>query len=291
MEAFIKALENIKQGVEGTLVKVVEGIGKIPENVSIIANDLMARISKGIDLVEKVGFDAADDVMRAVNQGLTNLKNVIPSSLSDAEDRVKSAVSSAIDTVSNLVSQVSKNIENSRSWADYYTEAGLSDLNTVLDATKYAASQIAGLSIEDINKAVNEGGAVATATLNQILHALDQQYSLVKASSEDNAKTVLDTVKETVNNIYVTVSQDVSGLVNMVKTGLGEAYQLIYSTVTGLIQNALPYLELISLALGGLPKFIEGLFSQYFEIKPEDILDFQEQYQKLIIQKYVEGVK
>jgi len=37
------------------------------------------------------------------------------------------------------------------------------------------------------------------------------------------------------------------------------------------------------------PFFAKWLFSQYFEIEPEDIIRFQEEYQRKLLERYIGG--
>jgi predicted PurR-regulated permease PerM len=291
MEEFFKALQNIYTQVSGFLEQVASAVGQIPENVKIVASDLMARISKGIELVKREGMQAAESVIKAVQQGAENLRQIVGSVIQGVGNAIANTVTVAYNTVKDAIERISKNMEESKNWATYYTEGGLSDLEDNLNTVKTTYTVAVPDYLSRSTNTVNEQKETTIVNVHQVLNEIDKQTYVTKENYVREIEKQVERIHDVLGDINLNVNLDISTFLGDVKDRLSDIYNSVSGSLSGLFKEITPGLETIAGFFTGLRDWVMGLFTQFFEIKPEDILDFQEQYQKLLLERYVGGVR
>jgi phage-related protein len=291
MEEFFKALQNIYTQVSGFLEQVASAVGQIPENVKTVASDLMARISKGIELVKREGMQAAESVIKAVQQGAENLRQIVGSVIQGVGNAIANTVTVAYNTVKDAIERISKNMEESKKWATYYTEGGLSDLEDNLNTVKTTYTVAVPDYLSRSTNTVNEQKETTIVNVHQVLNEIDKQTYITEENYVREIEKQVERIHDVLGDINLNVNLDVSTFLGDVKDRLSDIYNSVSGSLSGLFKEVTPGLETIAGFFTGLRDWVMGLFTQFFEIKPEDILDFQEQYQKLLLERYVGGVR
>jgi hypothetical protein len=127
--------------------------------------------------------------------------------------------------------------------------------------------------------------------VHQVLNEIDKQTYVTKENYVREIEKQVDRIHDVLGDINLNVNLDVSTFLGDVKDRLSDIYNSVSGSLSGLFKEVTPGLETIAGFFTGLRDWVMGLFTQFFEIKPEDILDFQEQYQKLLLERYVGGVR
>jgi phage-related protein len=291
MEEFFKALQNIYTQVSDFLDQVGKAVGQIPENVKTVASDLMARITKGIELVKREGMQAAESVIKAVQQGAENLRQIVGTVIKGVGNTLGNLVDVGLEALQRFIENVNKNVEDSREWATYYSEGGLSDVEDNLNTAKTTYTVAVPDYLSRSTNTVNEQKETTIVNVHQVLNEIDRQTYVTKENYVREIEKQVERIHDVLGDINLNVNLDVSTFLGEVKDRLSDIYNSVSGSLSGLFQEITPGLETIAGFFTGLRDWIMGLFREFFEITPEAILEFQEQYQKLIIDKYVAGVK